>query len=210
MVPPLGWLWSRSRSRRPKDAYEQLTKGFAVSGDRDLYKFRRAWSPRSRTASAERVLAALDEGQGLVGVAEAVGEAFLTIMSATAVTVSLLEQDEYWDLVTVGRLGPGEVRYPDERYPLSYYAYAAERLLAGEGYICLDGEPLIGTGHPHYENWEGSGSFMGVPVIANAQPRGQILIIRDLNDPPFVDEDLAVASDLATHFGARLPDLLAL
>ena len=93
---------------------------------------------------------------------------------------------------------------------MSYYPFAAERLLAGEGYICANGEPLIGPDHPHYENWAGMGSFMGVPVIANAQPRGQILVARAAHDPPFVTDDLAVASDLATHFGVRLPDLLEL
>ena len=145
-----------------------------------------------------------------MAIAEAVGEAFLSAFVGATVTVSLLEADDYWDLVTVGKLNPGEVRYPDERYPMSNYPFAAERLLAGEGYICVNGDPLIGPDHPHYESWEGLGSFMGVPVIANAQPRGQILIARNVGDPPFVREDLAVASDLATQFGARLPQLLAL
>jgi len=138
-----------------------------------------------------------------------VGEAFAESLVASAVTVSILDDGDYWDLVTVGRLGPGEVRFPDERYPMSYYPFAAERLLAGQGYINSDGHPLIGPDHPHFENWAEVGSFMGVPVIANAAPRGQILLIRDRDHPTFVAEDLEVATGLATHFGARLPGLLA-
>ena len=154
-------------------------------------------------------MAALDSATGLVNVAEAVGEAFVESLVASAGTVSVLDDGEYWDLVTVGRLAPGEVRFPDERYPMSYYPFAAERLLAGEGYINSDGHPLIGPDHPHFENWTGVGSFMGVPVVANAAPRGQILLIRERDHPAFVAEDLEVATDLATHFGARLPGLLA-
>jgi GAF domain-containing protein len=177
-------------------------------GHPDRYRFRRAWSTTSRADAASRVNAALRDAVGLIGVAEAVGEAFLEIMVASTVTVSLLETDMYWDLVTVGELGPGEMRFPDERYPMSYYPYAAQRLLAGEGYIQPDGALLIGPDHPHFENWAAVGSFMGVPVIAGAQPRGQILIGRGRSDPPFLTEDLEVASDLSTHFGAKLPALL--
>jgi GAF domain-containing protein len=82
-------------------------------------------------------------------------------------------------------------------------------LLAREGYISTDGTLFIGEDHPHYEHWNGVGSFMSVPVIANAEPRGQILLVRDRSNPAFVAEDLEVATDLATHFGARLPDLVA-
>jgi GAF domain-containing protein len=174
----------------------------------DRYRFRRAWSGTSRADAAARLNAALGDAVGLLGVAEAVGEAFLEIMVASTVTVSLLEDDTYWDLVTVGALGPGEVRFPDERYPMSYYPFAAERLLAGEGYIQAEGESLIGPDHPHFQDWAHLGSFMGVPVIAGAEPRGQILIARDLGHPQFLAEDLDVATDLSTHFGARLPALL--
>ena len=178
-------------------------------GNSEPYRFRRAWSANSRREASDRVSAALESPRGLVNVAEAVGEAFAESFVASSVTVSVLDDGDYWDLVTVGKLGPGEVRFPDERYPMSYYPFAAERLLAGEGYINSDDHPLIGPDHPHYENWTGVGSFMGVPVIANAAPRGQILLIRDRGHPAFVAEDLEVATDLATHFGARLPELLA-
>jgi len=184
-------------------------KGKALSGAAEPYKFRRAWSSGSRGEASKRVQTALESVGGLLSVTEALGEAFAEIMVASAVSVSLLDDDGYWDLVTVGNLGPGEVRFPNERYPTSYYPFAAERLLAREGYISTDGQLYIGEDHPHFENWAGVGSFMGVPVIANAEPRGQMLIVRDRSHPAFLPEDLQVATDLATHFGARLPNLLA-
>ena len=180
-----------------------------MPGDPEPYRFRRAWSDGSRGDASKRIHAALSNAEGLLEVAESLGEAYSEIMVATAVSISLLDDDGYWDLVTVGTLGPGEVRFPNERYPTSYYPFAAERLLAREGYISTDGQLYIGEDHPHFENWAGVGSFMGVPVIANAEPRGQMLIVRDRSHPAFLPEDLQVATDLATHFGARLPNLLA-
>jgi len=180
-----------------------------LSGPFDPYRFRRAWSANSRGEASKRVQSALESADELLTVAEALGEAFAEVMVASAVSVSLLDDDGYWDLVTVGKLGPGEVRFPNERYPTSYYPFAAERLLAREGYISSDGQLHIGDDHPHFESWTGVGSYMSVPVIADAQPRGQILMVRDRNHPPFLPEDLQVATDLATHFGALLPGLLA-
>ena len=180
-----------------------------MSGGSEPYRFRRAWSASSRGEASKSVQIALDSADELLSVAESLGEAFAEVMVASSVSVSLLDDDGYWDLVTVGKLGPGELRFPNERYPTSYYPFAAERLLAREGYISTDGELHIGEDHPHFANWTGFGSYMSVPVIADAQPRGQILMVRARSNPAFLPEDLQVASDLATHFGTLLPRLLA-
>ncbi|HVQ87491.1 MAG TPA: GAF domain-containing protein [Actinomycetes bacterium] len=174
----------------------------------DPYLYRRAWSANTRDAASKRIRTVLDEASGLIPVAEAMGEAFLDIMVASAVSISLLDEDGYRDLVNVGKLGQGEVRFPNERYPISLYPAAAARLLARQGYISADGTLDLDADHPHLSAWAGVGCFMGVPIVAGAEVRGEVLMVRGKNNPVFSAEDLEVAGDLATQFGARLPELL--
>ncbi|MEO8329197.1 MAG: GAF domain-containing protein [Candidatus Nanopelagicales bacterium] len=174
---------------------------------KDPYRYRRAWSATARDAASKRIREVLDSTSALLPAVEAVGEAFAEVMVAKTVTITLLDDDGYWDLVNIGDLPPEEVRFPNERYPASLYPTATARLLAREGYISSDATMDVDAEHPHNSAWLGVGSFMGVPIVAAAEMRGEILVTRGAEAPAFLLDDLAVAEDMATQFGALLPGL---
>lgn len=176
----------------------------------DPYRYRLGWSPTARVAASQQVRAAMESATGLLGVAEAVAEAVLDIMVAKAVTVTLLDEQDFRDLVKVGELLADENRFPkDERYPTSLYPLATEQLLARKGYVSSDTSLDVVAEHSKVALRSNMGSFMGVPVIASGEVMGEIFVTRAQGVPVFLQEDMNVAQDLATPFGTRLPSLMA-
>jgi len=186
------------RRRARRDAREE-----------DRYRYRKGWTPAARLAAADRVRAALQDHRGLVVVSEAVAEVVLDVLAAKAVTVTLLDDSGYRDVVNVGDLPPGDVRFPvNLRYPTSNFPKATERLLSRRGYIGSDAPELMAE----YQRITGetvTGSIMGVPIIAASEVRGEISATRVVGAPEFDNEDLELARDLATQLGMHLPGLIA-
>jgi len=52
------------------------------------------------------------------------------------------------------------------------------------------------------------GCFLGVPVVAAGEVRGELYLAREADAPVFTNEDVDAARDLATLYGAVLPTLL--
>jgi GAF domain-containing protein len=51
--------------------------------------------------------------------------------------------------------------------------------------------------------------FMGVPIVAAGEVRGEVFATRRATEPSFTSDDVSVARDLATELGTAFPDLLS-
>jgi len=175
----------------------------------DPYRYRRGWSGRARLSATNRLRVVTEDKSGLLPVAEAAAEVIRKILVARRVSVTLLEGDEYRDLVNVGDLAPDQARFPKgQRYPTSDYPATTASLRVNRGYISTSGDLDVVREYIALSPRPTFGCFMGVPIIAFGAVQGEVFATRDPHDPVFLDEDMEVARDLATSFGTRLPDLV--
>ncbi len=178
----------------------------------DQYKYRKSWGPSTRLSATNRIRAIVADEEGLNATSEAVAEEMMAMFVAEASSFSLLDESGYRDIVNVGKLAPGDKRFPDPnfRYPARDFPLSTELLLKGTGYISANAQSDL------YKEYQGmwpqmpAGSFMGVPIVAAGNVSGEVYLARDAKRPPFSGEDLEVARDLATPYGSALPRLLAL
>ena len=130
-------------------------------------------------------------------------------MGAKSVSIVLLDDRGYRDLVNVGQLARGEHRFPeDEPSTANYYPAATARLLGGEKYVSIGSSRQLLEEYRKLAPGQSIGSVMGVPVMHAGEIWGEVFILRDSRAPGFTDLDLDVACDLATQFGVQLPVLL--
>lgn len=167
------------------------------------------WGSSERLQASSTLRAAMSDERELLPACEAAGEAFLEIFQAHSVSVTLMDRVEYRDILNVGWLEPGQVKFPvGLRYPTSSYPATTRRLLELEGYISTDSELDVVREYIEGSPFNRMGCFMGVPIAAVGEVHGEVFIWRDSGHPAFVNEDLAVAYDLATQFGGHLPALI--
>jgi len=173
------------------------------------YSYRRAWGPTARIAARTRLTEAIGQHDGLLPVAEAAANVVCEELSARTVTVTLLQNDIYRDLVKVGSYDSHEQIDPSESFPASLYPEATARLLAQQAYVSSDQIPDIEKEHLQIVSPEVVSAFMGVPIVADGEVRGEIFATRRAGEPPFTNDDVDVARDFATQLGSQFPRLLA-
>lgn len=156
-----------------------------------------------------RLTEAINAHSGLLDVVEATAIVICGELSARTVTVTLLEDDTYRDIVKVGDYDPAESIDIREQYPAANYPEATARLLAHQAYF--SGDPTHDIHHEHLQIVPADlvSGFMGVPIVADGQVRGEVFVTRKATEPPFTPDDVEVARDLATQLGGRFPILLA-
>ncbi len=173
------------------------------------YRYLKGWSPAARVSAATRVRAAIANHDDLLSVSEAFAEATLELFVASASSITLLDDRGYRDLVNVGKLDPGDVRFPeDDPYPVVKFPRATELLLEGGGYLSASNDNEIYREFAAMWPQMPDGCFLGVPVVAAGEVRGELYLAREADAPVFTDEDVDAALDLATLYGAVLPSLL--
>jgi len=176
----------------------------------DPYRYRMGWSAGARVSATQRVRDAVQEGSDLLEVSERVLEVIREVLVAARVTVTLIEGDQYRDLVNVGDLHSQQVRFPDHLvYPVSTYPASTAQLLAHEGYISTSSDLEVVREYIALAPQATVGCFMGVPIAAAGEVQGELFALRNPDAPPFMPEDVEIATDFATQFGSRLPELLA-
>lgn len=173
------------------------------------YTYRRAWGPTARIAARTRLTEAIAQRDGLLNVAEAAADVICEELSARTVTVTLLQNEVYRDLVKVGSYDPHERIDPTESFPASLYPEATARLLARQAYVSSEQIPHIEREHLQIVSPEVVSAFMGVPIVADGEVRGEVFATRRAGEPPFSDDDVDMARDLATQLGSQFPRLLA-
>ena len=175
----------------------------------DPFRYRKGWSASARLSAASRIRTAIANHHDLLTVSEAVAEEILDLFVATAASITLLDERGYYDLVNVGELDPGDERFPsDDPYPVVKFPLATKLLLEGGGYLSGSQSSAL------YQEFEAmwpqlpAGTFLGVPVFAAGELRGELYVARAAGEPVFTTEDVEAARDLATLYGAVLPELL--
>lgn len=145
---------------------------------------------------------------GLLPVAEAAAEAICWLARSFEVTVSLIDQGGYWDVVDVCAEPTDYPRFPNHRYSFDDYEFGTDRLMAGKGYFSGDAAEEVLVEYKRQWPETPVGSIMGVPIIAFGAVHGEVFLVRCDDAPPFGPADLELVAELATLLGARLPALL--
>ncbi|HEX5018631.1 MAG TPA: GAF domain-containing protein [Actinomycetes bacterium] len=173
------------------------------------YTHRLAWGPSARMRARSRLRDAIDDKSDLLTVVEAAASVIREELAAKTVTVTLLQDDYYRDLVKVGDYAPEEAVDPDERFPASDYPQATARLLAHQAYVSgSDGKEVVQE-HLQIVPPDRVSGFMGVPIVAAGEVRGEVFATRRASEPAFTEDDVSVARDLATELGISFPGLLS-
>lgn len=155
------------------------------------------------------VRAAMSDAVGLLNVAAAAATAILELTASWEISITLLDQDDYWDIVDVSTVPSRGTRFPDYRYPLTDFPAGTRELLAGRGYT---GGPAVEEVLRSYaQEWPDVpvGSILSAPIIALGGVHGEIFLVRSPDRPPFTRAEQDVVTECATMLGARLPALVA-
>lgn len=186
-------------------------RSFRLSGPKpkDIYHELRGWTATDRLAASNKLRSAMRQDSGLKRAAEATAETICELMAAKSVSIVLLDDRGYRDLVNIGQLARGEHRFPeDEPSTASYYPAATARLLGGESYVTIGSARELLAKYRSRAPGQNIGSVMAVPVMHAGEVWGEVFILRDAKAPGFTDPDLDVACELAAQFGMQLPVLL--
>lgn len=171
----------------------------------DRYRAGHGWAATSRLRAANELREALGRHSQLTPVADAGAEFFLQLMTARTVTVTVLMDGVYCDLVIAGELPPGEVRYPaDAVFAEELYPESTRLLRERGGYLTSDPQDPVSVEYAVSSVSLGFTSLMGVAIVQAGEVRGEVCLTRGPNQPAFTDDDFSLVRDLATSFGARL------
>lgn len=173
-------------------------------------RYHRGWTGAGRSDIIRHLVVSIDPFEDLASLAQGAAVAVTEIMSASSAHITLIVGDQFCDLVNVGEVAPGQVTFPvDHYYPLDAYPAAAERLLSHRGYLSTDTLDVV-TEYIAQSPREIPASFMGVPIVAQGRVFGELFLAREKSEPEFTIEDLALAMDLATVLGSRMPGVIAM
>ena len=176
---------------------------------RDAYRYRLGWGATARLKAAARVRAAIERHSGLLEVSAAVAEEIQDLFVADTCGITLLDAYGYRDLVNVGELAPEHDRFPEPRwYPAAQFPLATRMLVEGGGYLSSSASSALYQEFLAMWPQHPEGSFLGVPVMAAGEVRGELYLARAAALPAFTLEDVDAARDLATLYGSVLPTLL--
>lgn len=169
------------------------------------FRGRGSWTPAARLAASDQMRQRLIGVSRTLDVAETGAEYLRELFTALTVTVSTLAEGRYRDLINVGYLPNGEVRYPDDcLYPEGMYPDTTQLLHSEGGYFTSDiDDPAFKEFILTMPESEAT-SVMGVSVVSGGVPRGEVCLTRGQRQPAFDREDFELARDLATTFGTRL------
>lgn len=173
------------------------------------YRYRMGWGAAARLSAAHKVRSAIASHSGLLDVSAAVAEEIQELFVASACSITLLDERGYRDLVNVGQLDPGDERFPaDQPYSAVQFPLATKMLLEGGGYLSASASSALYKEFQAMWPYHPAGSFLGVPIVAAGDVRGELYLARASDVPVFTSEDVDAARDLATLYGSALPRLL--
>jgi GGDEF domain-containing protein len=124
-----------------------------------------------------RIAAATADAYRLEDVMQQAAEAALAVTGAASMSISRWEPDReaMRTLINVGRLGPGEERFPaDEVYPLAEHPLVAKLLLDGEPYRTAVDDPDASPAAVAVLKALGKESDVGVPILLDGEVWGEV------------------------------------
>jgi|SRR4051812_6646914 len=169
-------------------------------------RYHRGWTGSSRSDIIRKLVVTIDRYEDVTSLIHGSAVAVHELMAASTVSVTLILGDEFVDIVNVGHLEKGQAAFPDERYPLSAYPAAAERLLSHRGYLSTDSLAVVEE-YVAQLPYAVPPCFMGVPIVAGGEVLGELFLSRQGDQPNYTHEDVELAIDVATVIGSRLADV---
>jgi hypothetical protein len=170
-------------------------------------RYHRGWTGASRSDIIRKLVVTIDRYEDVTSLIHGSALAVHELMAASTVSVTLIIGDEFIDIVNVGYLGKGQVAFPeDQRYPLSEYPAAAERLLSHRGYLSTESLAVVEE-YIAQLPYAVPECFMGVPIVAGGEVLGELFLSRQGDQPAYTHEDIELAIDVATVIGSRLADV---
>jgi diguanylate cyclase (GGDEF)-like protein len=124
-----------------------------------------------------RIAAATADAYRLEDVMEQAAEAALAVTGAASLSISRWEPDReaMRTLINVGRLGPGEERFPvDEIYPLADHPQVAKLLRDAQPYSTAVDDPDASPAAVGVLKALGKDSDVGVPILLDGEVWGEV------------------------------------
>jgi diguanylate cyclase (GGDEF)-like protein len=152
------------------------------------------------------VAAAAGAATRLEDVLELAAERALEALGCASLSISRWEAGWIVTLVNVGRLGPGEERFPaDERYPLEEYPTTARVLASGGMTLARVDDPATDAPHRELLRRLEKESSLAVPIVNEGKTWGELWAASEKGQPLLTERDglflRAIADQIAAAIG---------
>ena len=142
----------------------------------------------------------------LEDVLELAAERALEALGCASLSISRWEAGWMVTLVNVGRLGPGEERFPaDERYPLEEYPTTARVLASGGMTLARVDDPATDAPHRELLRRLEKESSLAVPIVNEGKTWGELWAASEKGQPLLTERDglflRAIADQIAAAIG---------
>jgi diguanylate cyclase (GGDEF)-like protein len=154
-----------------------------------------------------RVAAATADAYRLEDVMEQAADAALAVTGAASLSISRWEPDRQGmrTLINVGRLGPGEERFPvDEVYPLADHPMVEKLLRDGEPYHTAVDDPDASPAAVAVLTALGKESDVGVPIRLDGEVWGEVWAATELGASRFEPADISFLQAIADRLALVL------
>lgn len=168
-------------------------------------RYHRGLTASARSDAIWHLVVSIDRYEELLPLVHGAAAIVVETMAASSAHITLIVDDQYYDLVNVGDLSVGLETFPERHfYPLDAFPSASRCLLTHRGYLSTDDSEAVRE-YRAQTMFEVPASFLGVPIVAQGRVFGELFLARSADRPAFTREDLDLAMDLATVIGGRLP-----
>lgn len=159
----------------------------------------------SRLAAGNGLREAMKNRAGLEPIARAAATFACQHFKADASAISLLKDDWFRTLVTIGERSPGQLRHADgASYSAETYPTVTATLRDGRGYLAsLGNDGGIPESQRFLKQFKKS-TCMGAPIAYQGVTVGELWVARLAGHAHFTGHDLAALHDIARQIGYRL------
>lgn len=159
----------------------------------------------SRLAAGNALRERLKGRAGLGPVADAAAVFVAEFFAADTAAITLLKDDAFRTLVTVGDEVPGQVRHPDgENYPIDGYPTVTRLLRSGSGYVASIGNDGGVAESQRFLSAYRMSTCLAAPISYSGDVVGEVFAARVKGRPHFTGRELASLLDIARQVGYRI------
>lgn len=159
----------------------------------------------SKLAAGNALRERMKNTAGLASISAAAAGFIYDYFEADASAISVLKDDWYRTIVTVGDEVPGQVRHEDgETYPTSEYPTVTRLLRSGSGYVSSIGSDGGVPESQRFLKLYRKSTCIGAPITYRGDVVGEVFVSRVSGRPHYTGHDLVSMLDLARQIGYRV------